>query len=132
MAKLVIIRGLPGSGKSTNAKNFHESIHYEADMYFINSKGEYVFDKQKLHDAHKWCFDSVRIALFNGDDVVVSNTFTTKKELEPYISLCKENDIKYYIITMTGNYGSIHNVPEETLKKMKERWEPIEGETLIQ
>ena len=40
--KLTIIRGLPGSGKSTLAKTLDVN-HYEADMYFVDAKGEYDF-----------------------------------------------------------------------------------------
>ena len=37
--QLALIRGLPGSGKSTIAKSFIPCnfIHLETDMYFINS-----------------------------------------------------------------------------------------------
>ena len=51
---LYIVRGIPGSGKSTFAKTLGGQ-HYEADMYFIDEEGNYKFDGTKIKDAHKWC-----------------------------------------------------------------------------
>ena len=46
MKKLIIIRGLPGSGKSTFAKSLN-CTHFETDMYFTDSEGNYNFMPQK-------------------------------------------------------------------------------------
>lgn len=53
MLQLVLVRGLPGSGKSTIAKSFipHNFVHLETDMYFINSAGEYKFNPAKLSES---------------------------------------------------------------------------------
>jgi len=51
--KCVIMRGLPGSGKSYLAKKIAsewkdgESVVLSTDDYFMNEKGEYVFDKAR-------------------------------------------------------------------------------------
>jgi len=42
MSKLILVRGLPGSGKSTFAKTFG-CLHVEADMFYIVG-GKYRFD----------------------------------------------------------------------------------------
>lgn len=39
--KLILIRGLPGSGKSTLAETMTGFEHLEADMFFIDEKGDY-------------------------------------------------------------------------------------------
>jgi len=49
---LYIVRGIPGSGKSTFAKTLGGN-HYEADMYFIGESGNYNFDPTKIKDAHQ-------------------------------------------------------------------------------
>ena len=121
---LYIVRGLPGSGKSSFVKKQLHCLmnHYEADMYFMQS-GFYIFDATKLGAAHKWCQDETRQSLSQGFDTWVSNTFTTKKELKPYFEIAKETDAAIVVMTMNGNFESIHDVPEEALNRMKARFE---------
>jgi predicted kinase len=122
--KLILIRGLPGSGKSTLAKIFvdMEYMNYEADMYFIKNN-EYVFDKSKIGEAHAWCQKMTLESLQHQSSVVVSNTFTTKKELRPYFEIAKQCGISPTVILCCGSYKSIHNVPQETLDRMNARFE---------
>lgn len=128
MAKLKIVRGLPGSGKSTYAQNLLAQgvcqAHYEADMFFMTDDGFYNFDATKLYQAHQWCYNKVKQALSFGLDVVVSNTFTRKREVRPYQGLCAELGCELEIVTLTNNYGSIHDVDEDTMSKMKNRFVP--------
>lgn len=126
---LTLIRGLPGSGKSTFARDFYMR-HYEADMFFIQPDGEYKFNPGLIKQAHEWCQASVRCALYAHYDVVVSNTFTTRKEMQPYIDFAKNCGAELKVYRMTSNYGSIHNVPEETIERMRNRFEDYEGEIL--
>ena len=122
MSKMILVRGLPGSGKSTIAKSFIGFKHFEADMYWMVD-GEYKFDRYKLKNAHDWCHDMTLACLQNNEDVVVSNTFTTKKEMEVYFSMAKVFGIVPQVILCQAQYGNIHDVPEETLAKMKARFQ---------
>jgi hypothetical protein len=63
------------------------------------------------------------IALFEYKNVIVSNTFTTKKELRPYFNLAKHYDIIPVVIVCQNQFESIHDVPSETLEKMKSRFQ---------
>lgn len=126
--KLVIIRGLPGSGKSTLAGKFVKNCpevweHFEADMFFIDFDGIYTFVPSDIKAAHHWCRSETRRALQHGYNVVVSNTFTTKWEIQPYFDIASEFDIIPEVILLQNDYGSVHDVPEETLEKMKNRFE---------
>ena len=126
---LTIIRGLPGSGKSTLAKSMG-CLHIEADMFHIKG-GVYCFSKGKVRNAHAECLHVVRSALFMGCDVAVSNTFTTLSEFEPYIKYAIDygyTDIR--VIRCTGNYGSVHNVPQNILDAMAARFQDYKGEVL--
>lgn len=118
--KLILVRGLPGSGKSTVARQF-DGVHIEADEYFMIN-GEYRFDHTKLKQAHEWCQEKTREALKSRFTAVVSNTFTTLKELRPYFDIAAEFGILPNVIVAQGNFGSVHGVPEETLAKMKARF----------
>ena len=120
---LRLIRGLPGSGKTTLAKQY-DCLHLEADMYFINNN-HYNFDKQQLQNAHQWCFLQTEIALRNKMDVVVSNTFTQLWELKRYIKLANRYYVEYQLIEAKGNHPNRHNISKEKLKQLKAKWQPF-------
>lgn len=123
--KLFIIRGLPGSGKSTFAKMLSEATetaHYEADMFFIED-GEYKFDAKKLHAAHNWCQENVEREIRGGGDVIVSNTFVKLWEMDAYKKLAEQYGAQITEIIVNGNHGSIHGVPEETIARMRRDFE---------
>ena len=132
--KLILVRGISGSGKTTYAKKLIKDdptlSHYEADMYFYQDE-EYKFVPTKLKEAHAWCKAQTEIDLLFGKSVIVSNTFTQKWEIQPYIELGKKMEAEVIIKKAIGNYQNIHGVPIETLKKMKDRWEDLDGEECI-
>lgn len=138
---LTLIRGLPGSGKSTLAKRlggeqpqgsgYSMGIpHFEADQYHMVD-GEYRFDINRLGKAHEYCFTHTSNYLSNGYSVIVSNTFTRSREIRPYLDLATIYKARVMIIECQGEYGSIHNVPEDTMQNMRDRF-VNENEFLLQ
>jgi len=123
--ELVLIRGLPGSGKTTMAKGtmFEDFAHYEADMFFTDGSGAYHYDREKIKDAHEWCQRETFKALANGKSVVVSNTFTRRFEMDPYFEMAKTFGIEPRIMEATGNWPNVHGVPAAVVDKMRQRWE---------
>ena len=127
MKTLYLIRGLPGAGKSTLAKTLvgNEGFHFEADMYFYDKEGNYNFDVTKLHEAHQRCENNVnQIMNYGKSTIVVSNTFTTEKEMKPYMFLAEHYNYKIVSLVVENRHGnkSIHDVPDETLDKMEKRF----------
>ena len=133
---LYLIRGISGSGKSTLAKNMvvdTDISWYEADMFFLTGKDQqYKFNPSKLKDAHEWCFEETQTDLLAGKDVIVSNTFTRLWEMQRYLDLVKELNIPVRVFRTTGKFKNVHNVPEDVVQKMEERFEDYAGEHLIQ
>lgn len=124
---LYLIRGIPGSGKSTLARLFLHSdivdIVVEADQYFMVD-GEYKFDPNKLASAHEWCFNTTVAQLEVGSNVAVSNTFTTESELYRYLRYAEDHGVTVVSLIVENRHGnsSVHNVPEQTLKRMRSRF----------
>lgn len=129
MKQLILLRGLPGSGKSTFAKSLG-GIHIEADQYFMDN-GVYKFDATQLKNAHNYCQSQTRAWMgHNGeqisvDKIIVSNTFTTREELAPYLKLAEEFGYQVVCLIVENRHGSssVHSVPEEKIKQMKDRFE---------
>jgi hypothetical protein len=132
MKELYLIRGLPGSGKSTLAKSIG-GIHIEADQYFVKS-GVYEFDALQLKNAHNYCQTQTQAWMksdgtqVNVDRIVVSNTFTTEWEMQPYFDLAEKYGYRVYSLIVENRHGgsentNIHNVPKEKIDNMRERFQ---------
>lgn len=123
MKTLYIVRGIPGSGKSTLAKKIAYVV-CEADDFFVGVDGIYRFDPSLLKEAHSACKKMCEAAMMcEVDAIAVANTFTRKWEYQPYINLAKEYGYKVSVIICDGDFGNVHGVPEETVCRMRERFQ---------
>lgn len=128
--RLVIIRGLPGTGKSTLAREIAEKCgfaHYETDQFFeIN--GFYLHQKKRIGDAIEWCYQKVKAELAEGKKVVITGTFTKRQSIAPYVDF----GVPYLILECTKDYGSVHPVHSDgSYDKMKKAWETIPEAILL-
>lgn len=129
---LLLVRGIPGSGKSTFVKrNYPQFLHLENDMFHIDDEGHYCFDRRRQDEAVKWCLDMAELALSRGVSVVVSNTFTKRKYLKPYIDLAERYGHEHAVVRIDTYYGNVHDVPKEVVESMKRGFEDYEGETVV-
>lgn len=121
--RLQIIRGLPGSGKTSLALDrYSHLMRIETDMFFTRS-GKYVFTLDLNKRAVKWFNKTVRDMCKTGMDFVVTGVFAAHTErLADTISIGIEFGYEVYVKTLTKNYGNIHDVPEEHLKAMRENF----------
>jgi predicted kinase len=129
---LYIVRGLPGSGKSTFARSIAKSYQiFEADQFFMK-KGKYNFDATKLKMAHDDCRQRVvrkmKKNLFNSSffrTIVVSNTFTQDWEMKFYRNVAKRYGYKVHTIIIENRHKgvNVHGVPEDKVQVMENRFE---------
>lgn len=122
---LTICRGIPGSGKSTFAKQLTSNV-FEADHYFIDNEGNYNFDPSKIKDAHKDCQDNVRYAMESSiSKIAVSNTSTQDWELQPYYELATKYGYTVFSIVVENRHEGVnqHGVPEDKIQMMKDRFQ---------
>jgi uridine kinase len=126
---LILLRGLPGSGKTTLAKLLSENNTYpvfSVDDYFTDEvTGEYIFSFQNNHLAYKQCEALTKDAMQqNISKVFLHNTFTMDWELEPYFILADQFNYSIYVVTVENYHGhqNVHEVSEEQLQKMADKY----------
>jgi predicted kinase len=130
---LYILRGLPGSGKSTKARKLvRESLIASADHFFIQPNGDYLWKASEIGNAHAHCRGFARALLSNGLDCAVDNTNTMNREFKPYIDLAMKYGHKIKIIMPETEWAwdveecakrNTHNVPVDAIQRMKDRFE---------
>ncbi len=126
---LILLRGLPGSGKTTLAKVLSENNTYpvfSVDDYFTDeTTGEYIFNFQNNHLAYDQCelltADAMQQKI---PKILVHNTFTMDWELEPYFKLASQHSYTLFIVTVENyhEHKNVHEVTDEQLLKMAEKY----------
>lgn len=134
--RLFILRGPPGSGKTTLAnlivKQNNGGCIFSVDEYFIN-ENIYKFDSTKYIDAQNWTIENVVKAMQNQESlIIIDNTNSRKWEAKKYV----ENAIKYQyeVIIMEPDTEwkkdinilfdkNVHGIPKRHIKRMIAKWE---------
>jgi len=136
--RLILIRGLPGSGKSYLAKRLLEQIdglkrHLEADDFFTSEHGSYRYDPKRIGEAHAECQTRAIEAMHQGQSyveatVIISNTFTRAWEMSVYRAAAAALGFTMVVIRATGEWGSTHGVPDEVIHEMRYHFEDVDDE----
>lgn len=132
-----ILRGVPGSGKSTYVASMGHSATtaarvVSADHHFMVD-GAYKFDARKLPEAHQACWRSFYAALNERDiDVIyVDNTNISAAEIGPYVLPAESCGWQVEIITLecdpvVAAARNVHGVPAESVHRMHARLQAAE------
>lgn len=143
------VRGLPGVGKSTYAKTIPNAVRVEADAYFVRPRTaasddpesgvidlgdgtEYAWEASKIRAAHEWAQRALETLLRRGQDVILSNTFTTQWEADAYLKIANKYGAEIHVVDLfDGGFSdealaarNRHGVPKETIARMRARYEP--------
>jgi predicted kinase len=128
MKALIILRGLPGAGKSTLA-NLLAGEHFpvlSVDDYFTDAEtGAYAFEYEKNHLAYKACEEGTEKHLQAGTEkIFLANTFTMDWEIEPYFRMAEKYNYQLHVVTVEKYHSghNVHAVSDAQLFKMAEKY----------
>ena len=135
LQRLWTIRGMPGSGKTTLAEMLAmlpRTLAVSTDDSFTTPEG-YKFDPELLGWAHRQCKQRVLRAMAAGNNetgepylnIIVHNTFSQNWEIEPYRVLANRYRWELFIVEAQNNFGSVHDVTKDAMKRMENRWEKV-------
>lgn len=127
-----IMRGVPGSGKSTVARQLAngatQAIH-STDNYFY-SGGEYLFDRQRLSEYHDRNYEAFCHSLDTAEPVVIcDNTNVRRWEFERYEEAANKAGYLVALVVMPLPVASVaaqrtlHGVPAHIIQRMIDSWE---------
>ncbi|XP_034527815.1 NEDD4-binding protein 2 isoform X5 [Ailuropoda melanoleuca] len=133
---LVLLRGLPGSGKSFLARTLQEDnpsgvILSTDDYFYIN--GQYQFDVKYLGEAHEWNQNRAKEAFEKKvSPIIIDNTNLQAWEMKPYVSLSQKH--KYKVLFREPDTWwkfkpkelarrNIHGVSKEKITRMLEHYQ---------
>jgi hypothetical protein len=124
MFDLILLRGLPGAGKSTLAEILSENRKYpvfSVDDYFTNEKGQYNFNYQENHLAYQNCLLQTENAMIEkAEKIFIHNTLTIDWELKAFFELADKHKYRVHVLTVENYHGSSnkHDISVEQLEKM--------------
>lgn len=123
MNRLVLVRGAPGSGKSTIGAAIADEMQaeqFENDAFFTDENGVYRYVAEQHAEAKNHCLAQTIAALASGKSVVVANTFTTMTELQPYLDL----EVSTMIVETYMQFPNAHDVPDAVVEVKRATFEP--------
>ncbi|MBL0049920.1 MAG: AAA family ATPase [Bacteroidetes bacterium] len=125
---LILLRGVPGSGKTTLANLLSENGKYPVlsiDDYFTDAgSGDYTFDYKKNHLAYAACQEKTEAEMLKGHaKIFVDNTFIFDWEMEPYHALAKKHRYTLFCMLVENYHGNknTHHISDEDVVKMAAR-----------
>jgi len=131
MRSVIIMRGIPGSGKTTFLRTrFSDYTVVSADHYRMK-EGKYVFKPEDTPYCHNCCLmEFLSLLKEKHDKVAVDNTNTRVFEIAPYYRLAEAFGYDVRIVylpccPLQAAKRNVHDVPPETVMAMSLQMEAL-------
>jgi tRNA uridine 5-carbamoylmethylation protein Kti12 len=127
---VIILRGLPGSGKTTFLNFLVAYTHISMDKFWTKDGEEYKFDYHKLSEAIQWTQDQFLKALDAESTlpIVVDNVSYAYEHYRFFVEEAKKRNIPVHIVHIERplqECRNSHGVPADKVEQMAEKWEPL-------
>jgi len=131
--RLIVLRGLPGSGKSKKAGQLvGNGIIHSTDDYHIRN-GKYVFDSDNVSKFHYFnLMNSIRSMQRGMSPIIIDNTNIMASYCMSYVDQGKMYGYEIIVIEPDTDWAfdveelvkrNTHGVPRETILEMLEQYE---------
>jgi len=138
--KMIMMRGVPGSGKSYLAEQLAKLaaktgsvVLYSTDEFFM-SEGQYKFDPTKLGKYHMQNIERAAKAAENGvDTIIIDNTNIRHWEMRAYAQIADKNGYEVEFVESNSPWArdavecarrNTHGVPLDKIIQMLQGFEP--------
>lgn len=132
MKHLYLVRGVPGSGKTTFAAALAKGMnieHVETDMIrdeWPGGRDAFPWNDTNNAQVHALCLQYAADCIARGKAVVVSNTFCTIERMRPYFQMAKLLGAKVTVLHVEARHGTVHSNVDQP--KYEAEWEEYKGE----
>ena len=133
--KVIILRGLPGAGKTELCKSFREHTYVSMDLYWKRDGQPYRFEKSEMRTAVAWTHTKFYEALRDGQEkesalIVVDNTHKRTWEMEFYYNAAARAGWDVQIVRVEADImvcmqRGQHPVPADKMLEMRDRFEDL-------
>lgn len=132
-----ILRGLPGSGKTTFAKNYDPIKNFlllEGDQSMYDERGNYNFKNAKSSREYvsKMLYQSLKLGNSN---VVITTAGYKSASIQQFVDICRKFGVRYVVTHVFTNedFGNEHFLSKDIIEgEMLKNWEPFAGERYLE
>jgi predicted kinase len=126
---VILLRGAPGSGKSTWAAHYKakwasEAWVISATDYFRDHAGIVQFRSPWLSQSHLWCRNALYwLCQLRIPRIVIDNTHVHLWEYKEAAFIARAHHYRVFQHVCTGTWQNVNNVPDQLVRKMRAEFE---------